>query len=68
MHPMHPKKQTDIARHVLVAANALWVRPMNLSLYQKSTESCNLHKLLAMTHVRPKNAKIDKHSRPLLEP
>ena len=29
MHPMHPKKQTDIARHVLVAADALWVRPMN---------------------------------------
>ncbi|CAL1164919.1 unnamed protein product [Cladocopium goreaui] len=33
---------------------------------KKSADSCNLHKLLAMTHVRPKNAKIDQHGRPLL--
>eukprot|EP00435_Cladocopium_sp_Y103_P061016 s134_g22.t1 len=32
----------------------------------KTTKSSSLHKLLAMTHVRPKNAKIDKHGRPLL--
>lgn len=68
---MHPKQQKHIARHDLVAANALWVPSYESSCHpraKKSADSCNLHKLLAMTHVRPKNAKIDQHGRPLLEP